>query len=254
MDIADLIFGFVEKMPGWIWPVVLFGPLLAMLVFHLSLAMRRRSMWQRAAILLGYVHHDEDTNLAGTFDALASFADVDGFGTRSLDVLTNQAAGVQTWILDHATRKPRKFRTACVMRTNELQVPRFRLFRAGGSLRPTEEQVVFKDDPDFARLCVLTTDNPAAIERLFDATLRRHFLRMFHHAREIERLNTDWFSVLMLRLSNAIGRFEVEAAGDTLSVHLSCIINPRAAPELVALTAETLHILKGNLNAGGGRI
>jgi hypothetical protein len=54
----------------------------------------------------------------------------------------------------------------------------------------------------------------------------------------------------MLRLSNAIGRFEVEAAGDTLSVHLSRIINPCCAPEFLALTAETLQILKGKQQAG----
>ena len=46
-----------------------------------------------------------------------------------------------------------------------------------------------------------------------------------------------------LWMSNLISRFEVEAAGDTLSVHLSRIINPRAAPEVLALTAETLRIL-----------
>ena len=245
MDMVDLIGGFVEKVPGWIWPVVLFGPLLAMLVFQLSLGVRRRAMWQRTAILLSYAHHDEDTSLANTFNFLVSFLDVDGFETRSLDVLSNEADGVQTWLLDHASRKPRKLRTACVMRTRELQVPHFRLLRSRGSLRPREEQVVFQDDPDFARMFVLTTDNPAAIKRLFDAALRQHFLRVFHCAREIEKSNTDWLSVLMLRLSNAIGRFEVEAAGDTLSVHLSRIINPRAAPEFLALTAETLQILKG---------
>jgi hypothetical protein len=92
---------------------------------------------------------------------------------------------------------------------------------------------------------VLTTDNPAAIKRLFDPVLRRHFLRIFHRCREIEKSNTDWYDILMLRLSNSIGRFEVEAAGDTLSIHLSRIINPRGAPELLALTAETLQILKG---------
>lgn len=245
MDIVDLIFGFVEKVPGWIWPVVLFGPLLAMLVFQLSLGVRRRAMWQRTAILLGYAHHDEDTSLANTFNFLVSFLDVDGFETRSLDVLSNEADGVRTWLLDHASRKPRKLRTACVMRTLELQVPHFRLLRSRGSLHPQEEQVVFQNDPDFARMFILTTDNPTAIKRLFDAMLRQHFLRMFHRSREIERSNTDWFSVLMLQLSNAIGRFEVEAAGDTLSIHLSRIINPRAAPELLALTAETLQILKG---------
>jgi len=245
MDAVDLIFGFVEKVPGWIWPVVLFGPLLAMLVFQLTLGVRRRSMWQRTAILLGYAHHDEDTSLANTFNSLVSFMDVDGFETRSLDVLSNEADGVQTWLLDHASRKPRKLRTACVMRTHELQIPHFRLLRSRNALRLQEEQVVFQDDPDFDRMFVLTTDNPVATKRLFDALLRQHFLRMYHRSREIERSNTDWFSVLMLRLSNAIGRFEVEAAGDTLSVHLSRIINPRAVPDLLALTAETLQILKG---------
>lgn len=248
MNIVDVIGGFVEKVPGWIWPVVLFGPLLAMLIFHLSLGIRRRSIWQRTAILLGYIHHDEDIRLANTFNSLASFLDVDGFETRSLDVISNEADGVQTWLLDHASGKPRKLRTVCVMRTSELHVPHFRLLQPWGSLRPREEQVVFQNDPDFARMFILTTDNPAAIKRLFDATLRQHFLRMFHRCRDIERSNTDWFSVLMLRLSSAISRFEVEAAGDTLSVHLSRIINPRAAPEFLALTAETLRILKGKQN------
>ena len=245
MDIVDLILGFAEKVPGWIWPVVLFGPLLAMLVFQLTLGARRRTMWQRTASLLGYAHHDEDTGLAHTFRFLVSFRDVDGFETRSLDVLSNEADGVQTWLLDHASRKPRKFRTACVMRIRELQIPHFRLLRSRGALRPQEEQVVFQNDPEFARMFVVTTDNPAATKRLFDAMLRQHFLRMYHRSREIERSNTGWFSVLMLRLSNATGRFEVEASGDTLSVHLSRIINPRAAPDLLALTAETLQILKG---------
>lgn len=245
MEIVDLIFGFVEKFPGWLWPVILFGPILAMLVFHLSLGMRRGAIWERTAMVLGYVHHDEDTSLANTFKSLVSFLDVDGFETRSLDVLSNQADGVQKWLLDHARGKPRKLRTVCVMRTSELQLPHFRLLPTWGSLRPREEQVFFQEDPDFSRMFILTTDNPAAIKRLFDPTLRQHFLRMFHRCREIEKSNTDWFNVLMLRLPSAIGRFEVEAVGDTLSVHLSRIIDPRGAPEFLGLTAETLQILKG---------
>jgi hypothetical protein len=96
----------------------------------------------------------------------------------------------------------------------------------------------------------LTANDPAAIKCLFDPTLRRHLLLIFHRCREIEKSNANWFNILMLRLSNAIGRFEVEAAGDTLSVHLSRIINPCCAPEFLALTAETLQILKGKQQAG----
>ena len=194
--------------------------------------------------MLGYGYRDEDTNLANTFSSLASFSDVDGFETRSLDVLSKEADGVQTWLFDHASRKPRKLRTVCVIRARKLQVPHFRLLATGGSLRPRDAQVSFQDDPDFSKTFVLTTDNPAAIRRLFDPALRQHFLRVYHRCRELEKSNTDWYDILMLRLSNSIGRFEVEGAGDTLSVHLSRIINPRGAPELLALTSETLQILK----------
>jgi len=58
MRIVDLIFGYVEKVPGWLWLVVLFGPILAMLAFHLSLGIRRGAMWKGTAVMLGYVHHD----------------------------------------------------------------------------------------------------------------------------------------------------------------------------------------------------
>jgi hypothetical protein len=249
MKIVDLIFGYAEKIPGWLWLVALFGPILAMLGFHLSLGMRRGAMWKRTAVVLGYVHHDEDTSLASTFQCLVSFRYVDGFETRSMDVLSNEEGGVQKWLFDHATGKPRKLRTVCVMRTSELQVPHFRLLPARGSIRPREEQVFFPDDPDFSKMFVLTANNPAAIKCLFDPTLRRHLLLIFHRCREIEKSNTNWFNILMLRLSNAIGRFEVEAAGDTLSVHLSRIINPCCAPEFLALTAETLQILKGKQQA-----
>jgi hypothetical protein len=87
--------------------------------------------------------------LAGTFERLSSFTDVDGFETRALDVLSREEDGVQKWLFDHADRKPRKFRTVCVMRTRELQVPHFRLLPNRGALRPREEQVFFQDDPDF---------------------------------------------------------------------------------------------------------
>jgi hypothetical protein len=249
MEIVDLIFGFVEKFPGWLWPVILFGPILAMLVFHLSLGMRRGAIWERTAMVLGYVHHDEDTSLANTFKFLVSFLDVDGFETRSLDVLSNEADGVQKWLLDHASGKPRTLRTACIMRTSELQVPYFHLWqRPSLSLRlrrSLQPEIVFEEDADFSRIFVLSAQNPEAVRYLCNPTVREHFKRMFHRCREIEKLNNDWLTILMLRVSNAIGRFEVEASGDTLSVHLSRIINPRGAPEFLALTAETLQILKG---------
>jgi hypothetical protein len=245
MRIVDWIFGYAERVPGWLWLVVLIGPLLAMLVFHLSLGIRRRAMWERTAVMLGYVHRDEDTNLANTFNSLASFADVGGFETRSLDVLSKEENGVQTWLFDHASRKPRKFRTVCVIRACELQVPHFRLLQTGCLLGQGEAWVSFQDDPDFSKTFVLTTDNPAAIKRLFDPELRQHFLRIYRRCRELEKSNTDWYEILMLRLSNSIGRFEMEGAGDTLSVHLSRIIDPSGAPELLALTSETLQVLKG---------
>jgi len=250
MEIVDLIFGFVEKFPGWPWPVCLviwFGLIFSLLVFHLSLGVRRRPLWKRTAMVLGFVHHDEDTSLPNTLNSLDSFLDVDGFQTRSLDVLSSEADGVQKWLLDHATGTSRKLRTACVMRTSELQVSHFKLLAIGGSLRRREEQVSFQEDPDFSRIFMLTTDNPPAIKRLFDPMLRQHFVRLFHRCRELEKSNTDWLDVLMLRLSSAIGYFEVEVANDTLSVHLSRIINPRGAPEFLALTTETLQILKGQI-------
>lgn len=245
MRILDWIFGYAEKVPGWLWLVVLIGPLVAMLVFHLSLGIRRRAMWERTAAMLGYVHRDEDTNLANTFSSLASFSDVDGFETRSLDVLSKEADGVQTWLFDHASRKPRKLRTVCVIRARELQVPHFRLLQTGGPLGPGVARVSFQDDPDFSKTFVLIADNPAATKRLFDPALRQHFLRLYHRCRELEKSNTVWYDILMLRISNSIGRFEVEGAGDTLSVHLSRIIDPSGAPELLALTSETLQVLKG---------
>ncbi len=249
MKIVDFIFGFVEKFPGWLWPVILFGPILAMLVFHLTLEVRRSSMWKRTAIILGFEHRDEDTSLADRFKFLVSFYDVDGFDTRSLDVLTGELAGAQIWLLDHGSGKPRTLRTACIMQTSELRVPYFHLWhrprlslRLRGSLQP---DIIFEEDADFSRNFVLSAQNPEAVRNLFDPTVREHFKRMFHRCREIEKLNNDWLTILMLRVSNAIGRFEIEASDDTLSVHLSRIINPRGAPEFLALTAETLQILKG---------
>jgi hypothetical protein len=251
MEMVDLIFGYAEKFPGWLWLLVLFGPILAMLVFHLSLGMRRGAMWKKTALSLGYVYHDEDISSASTFKPLLSFMDVDGFETRSLDVLSSETDGVQKWLFDHATGQPRKLRTVCVMRDRELQVPHFRLLpnRGGSSLRQRDEQFIFQDDPDFSKIFVLTTNNPTAIKRFFDSSLRQHVLRIFYHCRGLEKSNTNWFNLLMLRLSNAIGRFEIEAEGDTLSIHLSRIINPCCASEFLALTAETLQLLKSRQSA-----
>jgi len=245
MRIVDWVFGYAEKVPGWLWLVVLIGPLVAMLAFHLSLGIRRRAMWERTAAMLGHVHRDEDANLASTFNSLASFSDVDGFGTRALDVLSREENGVQTWLFDHASRKPRKLRTVCVIRARDLRVPHFRLLQPGGPLGPGEARVSFKDDPDFSKAFVLTGDDPSAIKRLFDSALRQHFLRLNRRCRELEKTNTIWYDILMLRLSNSIGRFEIEGSGDTLSVHLGRIIDPRGAPDLLALTSETLQVLKG---------
>ena len=56
MDIVDLVFGFFEKLPipGWLWVVGFFGILMAVLVFHLSLGVRRNSMWERAALIISF--------------------------------------------------------------------------------------------------------------------------------------------------------------------------------------------------------
>jgi hypothetical protein len=249
MEIIGSIFEFIEKLPFpmWLWPVGFFAFLLAMLVFHLTLGVRRGSMWKRAAMTLGYGHCDEDASLAGRFNFLDSFIDVDGFATRSLDVLTGESAGAKTWLLDHSSgSKARKLRTACIMRTNDLRVPHFHLCQRGGLhlLQPSRSEVVFHEDVDFSHAFVLLAENPEAVRNLFVPVVREHFKRIFHRCREIEKLNNDWLTTLMLRVSGAIGRFEVEASGDTLSVHLSRIINPRGATDLLALTAETREILQ----------
>ena len=57
-------------------------------------------------------------------------------------------------------------------------------------------------------------------------------------------MNNNWLTILMLRVSGAIGRFEVEASGDTLIIHLSRIINPQGAVDFLSVTAETLQILQ----------
>ncbi|MGD0917321.1 MAG: hypothetical protein ABSB22_12780 [Thermodesulfobacteriota bacterium] len=254
MEIIGSVFDFIEKLPVpmWLWPAGLFAFLLAMLVFHLTLEVRRGSMWKRAAMTLGFEHRDEDTSLADRFKFLVSFYDVGGFDTRSFDVLTGESASAQTWLLDHGSGKPRTLRTACIMRTSELQAPYFHLWqRPSLSLRlrrPLQPEIVFEEDADFSHIFVLSAENPEAVRNLFVPVVREHFKRIFHRCREIEKLNNDWLTILMLRVSNGIGRFEVEASGDTLSVHLSRIINPRGAADFLALTAETREILQREQN------
>jgi hypothetical protein len=250
MEIIGWVFDFIEKLPVpmWSWPVVFLVLISAMLVFHLTLTPRRRSMWKRAGMTLGFEHRDEDTSLAERFKFLISFYDVDGFDTRSFDVLTGESAGAQTWLLDHASGKPRTLRTACIMRTNDLQVPYFHLWQRpslGRRLRPSlQPELLFEEDADFSGIFILSAQNPEAVRLLFVPVVREHFKRMFHRCREIEKLNNDWLTILMFRVSNAIGRFEVEASDDTLSVHLSRVINPRGAADFLSLTAETLEILR----------
>jgi hypothetical protein len=249
MDIVDLVFGFFEKLPipGWLWVVGFFGILLAMLVFHLSRGVRRNSMWERAALIISFKHRDEDTSLAGNFKFLDSLLDVDGFNTRSLDVLTGEWAGRQTWLLDHSSgSKQRKFRTVCIMRSNQIRVPHFHLYQRGGHwfLQPSRPEIVFQEDRDFSRIFVLSAENSEVVRNLFVPGVREHFKRLFNRCREIERMNNNWLMILMLRVSGAIGRFEVEASGDTLIIHLSRIINPQGAVDFLSVTAETLQILQ----------
>jgi len=54
----------------------------------------------------------------------------------------------------------------------------------------------------------------------------------------------------LLRLSNAIGRFEVEAAGDTLSVHLSRIINPCLRSGILVDSRNTANPPKASSKQG----
>jgi hypothetical protein len=250
MEIIGSVFDFIEKLPVpmWLWPVGFFAFLLAMLVFHLTLEVRRHPMWKRTAMTLGFEHRDEDTSLADRFKFLVSFYDVDGFDTRSFDVLTGELAGAQTWLLDHGSGKPRTLRTACIMRTSKLQVPYFHLWqRPSLSLRlrrSLQPEIVFEEDADFSRIFLLSAEDPEAVRHLFGPAVREHFKQMFHRCREIEKLNNDWLTILMLRVSNGIGRFEVEASGDTLSLHLSRLINPRGAADFLALTSETREILQ----------
>jgi hypothetical protein len=249
MDIVDLVFGFFEKLPipGWLWVVGFFGILLAMLVFHLSLGVRRDSMWKRAALIISFEHRDEDTSLARNFEFLDSLSDVDGFDTRSLDVLTGEWAGRKTWLLDHSSgSKQRKFRTVCIMRSKQIRVPHFHLYQRGGHwfLQPSRPEIVFQEDRDFSRIFVLSAENSEVVRNLFVPAVREHFKRLFNRCREIERMNNNWLTILMLRVSGAIGRFEVEASGDTLIIHLSRIINPQGAVDFLSVTAETLQILQ----------
>ncbi|TAN40659.1 MAG: hypothetical protein EPN25_06935 [Nitrospirae bacterium] len=244
MEIVDLIFGCVGKLPEWLWFVIVGGPLLAMFLFHLSLGPRRSAQWKRIALLLGFEYNGGDNSMVRALKPVGSHIAVDGFETRVLEVLSNEERGVQRWLLDHAGSKPRTLCTVCVMRSSGLHLPYFRLL-SGSSVRLPKEQVVFQEDQEFSRIFMLITDDPAAIKRLFDPLVRRHFVRLFYRCRELERANTDRLDLLMLRVSNAIGRFEVEASGDTVSVRLSRLINPQGAPEFLALTEETLQILKG---------
>jgi hypothetical protein len=248
MEIVDSVFELFDKLPipMWVWPAAFFAFILAMLIFHLTLGVRRDSMWERASMMLGFEHRGEDASLAGNFKFLDSFLDVDGFNTRSLDVLTGELDGTPTWLFDHSSGSPRKFRTACVMRNNQLRVAHFHLYQRGNlrTLRPSRPLVVFPEDSTFSQNFVLSAENPEAVRRLFVPGVREHFQRMFRQCQEIERLNNNWLTILMLRVSGAIGRFEVEASGDILSVHLSRIIDPSGAADFLALTSETLKILQ----------
>jgi len=125
--------------------------MLAMLGFHLSLGMRRGAMWKRTAVVLGYVHHDEDTSLASTFPVPRSFRYVDGFETRSMDVLSNEEGGVQKWLFDHALANPASF-DVCVMRTSELQVPHFRLLPARAPYGREKSRSFFRTTPIFSKM------------------------------------------------------------------------------------------------------
>jgi hypothetical protein len=132
MEIVDSVFELFDKLPipGWVWPAAFFAFILAMLIFHLTLGVRRNSMWERASMMLGFQHRS-DASLAANFKFLNSFLDVDGFNTRSLDVLTGELSGTPTWLFDHSSGSPRQFRTACLMRNNQLRVPHFHLYQMG---------------------------------------------------------------------------------------------------------------------------
>ena len=249
MEIVDSVFGFIEKLPipGWLLVVVFFGFLLAMLIFHLSLGVRRDSMWKRAAVIIGFKHRDEDTSLARNFEFLDSLSDVDGFQTRSLDVLTGEWAGRKTWLLDHSSgSKQKKFRTVCIMRSNQTRVPHFHLYQRVGHrlFQPSRPEIVFQEDKDFSHIFALSAENPEVVRNLFVPWVREHFKRLFNRCREIERTNNNWLTILMLRVSGAIGAFEVEASGDTLAIHLSRIINPQGAADFLSVTTETMEILQ----------
>ncbi len=244
MEIADFVFGAFEKLPSGLVPLVGIGAILGMLAFHLSLPIRRRARWQEAAFQLGLSHVDEDPSLSTKFGSLLSFLDVDGFQTRSLDVLTGQLAGIQVWLLDHATgSRPRRLQTACVHRTEQLHLTPFRLIARRSLRRHSGFEVDFQDDPDFTRTFVLYGEDAEALRWLFDPALRTGISALFARLREIERQYNDRLTVAMLRISNSFGLLQLEAAGNTVALHLSRLIDPRGAADFLAVADEITRLL-----------
>ena len=241
MWIADLVFGTIEKLGGgWFVLVILLAPALIMLVTYLPWWIRRGPMWQRAATIIGFTYHNEDTSLASKFNLFDSFSDIDGFRDSYLNVLSGESSGVPTWLLDHTTDK-KKLRTTCIMQASDLKLPQFRLLKRNRVMRP---EIEFKDDPEFSRTFALYGKDPEDMRWLFEPMLREHFKGMFRRCSEIERSSNPRLINLMLHALNSVGNFEVEASGDTLIVHLSRAIDPGGARDFLSAVTETLDALR----------
>jgi hypothetical protein len=251
-EIVDTLVGVYEKLTSGLVPLVLLGALLALSAYHLSSHVRRRKRWQETATLLGLSHTAEDLSLWEEFQFLVSFYDLDGSRTRSLNVCTGESSGMKVWLLDHATgKKRRRFQTACIHRTDRLNLPHFQLFARTGLRVHRKYDVDLPDDPGFIRTFVLSGKDPEALRRFFDPMLRTRLGVLFARLREIERLYNDSPMESMLRIDSP-GSLQLEASGDTVALHLSRLIAPRGAADLLPVADEITSLLMSCQDAARG--
>lgn len=235
----DRIFSFMDKLPSGLLVGIFLVSLLAILVFHLTLPVRRGTQWQKVAKELSLTYSNEDTNIAGTFKDMDSFADLDGFETRSLDVCTGESAGLRIWLFDHSTgTKAKKFQTVCAIRATGLDLPHFHLFPRKPTNARSMHEVAIPTNPDNGNTIFLYGKETERLQLFFtpDACIR--LTKAFEGLQELGNKRIDMLTRTILFLMDSMGRYEIEACGDTVAIRMKSIIEPSGASELISTATE----------------
>lgn len=242
--IVDLVFGFISKLPAWVFLAVVLAPPVLFGFLYLRWWFRRRARWEQAAILSGFTPLDEKASLCALFPRLSVFAADTDSDAETLWGCEGSSGGKKVWLADFNSRFANKSlaQTVAVLRVPGAAWPELTLRERKGGMprRRTGEEL---SDVDFDRTFRAEGPDADVPRKLLSRDARAGLVRLAARCQELEgRADTPGLR-LVLRVANQVGRLQVELAGDVVAVCARRCLDPAVARDLPAAVEEACSAL-----------